>query len=263
MGILLGIADARNSATRKVLIGNVPERLRGIDIDGISLAQFRRVRRLLVLPDFDEEFVRGVCAAALPLAIWCRSIGICLAKTRFSAWGGPEIQSLSSTMDEDRGGPERSSAADEASPQGSSWEGLGSLEIDGLVIIPDLSRLSARELRQVSELTVSRPEVGSITFHGLTDCSYLDLTRLVHLDIGEVLVYPEPGSKAPIGQGLNKRSTVTMYQCWPPNGRGHLEDEIAQERYRYKIQQMTEEKRAKFIDYDCNTGVWKFQVEHF
>lgn len=274
MGILLGSTDPRSGAAnaRTMLSGNVPERLRGINLDDVTLAQFRKVRRMLVLPEFEEERVRSVCAAALPLATWCRSIGVCLSKTRFLSLAGPEIQSLGAQADEEtgRGSQDRQRSADsgttpndEATPQSNNRDALGSLELGSLVVRPDLSRLSAQDLQQVSELTVCKPEVGSITFHGPTDCSDLDLSRLVHLGIGEVLVYPEPGSKAPIGQGLNKRATVTMYQCWPPNGRGHLEDQKAQERYRYKIQQMTEDKRAKFIDYDCSTGVWKFQVEHF
>jgi len=274
MGILLGTPDPRGANARKLLIGNVPEKLRGIKIDEITLAQFRRVRKLLVQQDFDEENVRSSCAAALPLAMWCRCIGICLAKTKFYGWGGPEIQSLGAAMDEEigressqppaleEGGVQDEDEEDEASAQ-IDGDDLGSYEIGGLVVVPDLTRLSARDLRQVSDLTVTRVEVGSISFHGQTDCTALDLPRLVHLDIGEVLVYPEPGSKAPIGQGLNKCATVTMFQCWPPNGRGHLEDEKAQERYKFKIQQMTEEKRAKFIDYNCTSGVWKFQVDHF
>ena len=40
-----------------------------------------------------------------------------------------------------------------------------------------------------------------------------------------------------------------------PAGR---EDPKSQERYKRKIKLMTEEKHARFIDYDCNTGVWKF-----
>jgi len=129
-------------------------------------------------------------------------------------------------------------------------------------ITPDLSTMSIEELREVVDLEVSSPGIGGILFHGITDCSKLDVHRLVHLDIGEVLVYPY-GNKPEPGKELNKRATVTMYQCWPPNGRGHLEDESAQERYRGKIKQMTEDKKATFIDYDCITGTWKFQVEHF
>merc|ERR1712187_783340 len=149
-----------------------------------------------------------------------------------------------------------SKTADSSGPQLSSRS-------NGMVIEPDLTKLSRDALQQVEDLVVCRPDIGSIMFHGLTDCRDLDIPPLVHLDIGEVLVYPMQGTKPPEGQGLNKRATVTMFQCWPPNGRGHLEDPRAHEKYRGKIQQMTEEKRATFIDYDCKTGVWKFQVEHF
>jgi len=218
---------------RKMLVGNFCDRLRNVNIDDVSLAQFRQVRKLLVLPDFDEEVIRGVCPPAVPLAVWCRAIGACLAKTRF----GDGIEQMPDA---------EGHAAGDASGA-------------GLVIEPALSKLSLKDLQHVTELTVSRPDVGSITFHGETDCSAIDLAKLVHLDVGEVLVYPN-GFKPPVGQGLNKLSTVTMYQCWPTHSNM---DPGAQERYRRKIQQMTEEKRAKFVDYNCSTGVWKFQVEHF
>merc|ERR1712151_1435303 len=123
---------------------------------------------------------------------------------------------------------------------------------------PDLSKLSGRELQQVAELEVSRPGIGTIVFHGITDCSDLDIPSLVHLEIGEVLVYPVQSAKPPPGCGLNKRATVTMFQCWPPNGRGHLEEPEAQARYSAKIRLMTEENHARFIEYNCKTGVWKF-----
>eukprot|EP00420_Gonyaulax_spinifera_P022523 CAMPEP_0197908766 /NCGR_PEP_ID=MMETSP1439-20131203/67448_1 /TAXON_ID=66791 /ORGANISM="Gonyaulax spinifera, Strain CCMP409" /LENGTH=51 /DNA_ID=CAMNT_0043530285 /DNA_START=8 /DNA_END=159 /DNA_ORIENTATION=+ len=51
-----------------------------------------------------------------------------------------------------------------------------------------------------------------------------------------------------------------MYQCFPPNGSKLLQDPKSQERYKKKIKQMTEEKQAMFIDYDCATGVWEFSV---
>jgi len=272
VGILFGVANASESNARKILTGNVPEKLRGINLDEITLAQFRKIKKLLVLPDFDEETVKSACKEALPLAIWCRSIGIFLGKTRFAGYAGPEIQSMGVMLDGavppdvEASSVQPASAAPAVAPDAPSEQMMderSSVQLGDLTVTPDVTRLSPRDLQQVFELTVGRPEVGSITFHGITDCTGLEIPRLVHLDVGEVLVYPEPGSKAPVGQGLNKRATVTMYQCWPPNGRGHLEDAKAQEKYRWKIQQMTEEKRAKFIDYDCNTGIWKFQVEHF
>lgn len=285
--LLLGVPDPANTPARKLLIGNVAAKMRGVNFDDVNVGVFRRVRKLLVQPDFDEETVRSVCQAAVPLAIWCRAIGVCLARTKFFNQPGPEIQDVGALPPVDERSPSpgaretpvrrgseqpmvyetggQSLIEDDFSapnPSGSS-PGAGSIAMGPFVVQPDLTRLSPQQLEYVRELTVSRPDIGSITFHGTTDCRTLDIPRLVHLDIGEVLVYPEPGSKAPVGQGLNKCATVTMYQCWPPNGRGHLEDPSAQDRYRKKIQQMTEEKRAKFIDYDCGTGVWQFQVEHF
>lgn len=132
-----------------------------------------------------------------------------------------------------------------------------------MIFDPDIERLRPEELRHVSELTISRPSVGKVTFHGETDCSELDFERVVQLEIGEVLVYPDSSAKPPVGVGLNKAATVTMYQCWPPNGDKLLQDAKAQDKYKKKIKQMTEEKHARFIDYDCGTGIWKFSVDHF
>jgi len=132
-----------------------------------------------------------------------------------------------------------------------------------LVIEPDLGALGPLELRCVRDLTISREGVGRITFPGETDCLGLDLERLVRMEVGEVLVYPETGFKPPVGEGLNKPAVVTMHQCYPPNSGRMLQDPKAQERYKRKIKQMTEEKQATFIDYDCITGVWEFSVDHF
>lgn len=259
---------------RKALQGNLPEKIREINPEEVTLAQFRRLRRLLALPGFDEELVRGVCPSAVPLAVLCCALGACLAKT--CAWGGSEDLAPASTCSSARPRCTGSELQDSTGDRSPPLTARGSLPGDGssgakahasknpggLVISPDLFKLSVKELQQVSDLTVSRAEIGKIVFHGVTDCTDLDVPNLVHLDIGEVLVYPQ-GSKPPPGQGLNKAATVTLYQCWAPNGLKNLEDEASRERYRRKIQQMTEDKRARFIDYDCVSGVWKFQVEHF
>merc|ERR1719161_733222 len=113
-----------------------------------------------------------------------------------------------------------------------------------MVFEPDLRSMSEEELRCVRNLTISRPDVGKICFHGDTDCTELDFERIVRLEIGEVLVYPEGATKPPVGVGLNKAATVTMYQCWPPKGSKLLQDAKSQDRYRRKIQEMTEKKNA-------------------
>merc|ERR1712072_831277 len=104
-----------------------------------------------------------------------------------------------------------------------------------MVFDPDLRNMSVDQLRSVENLTIARPDVGSICFHGSADCTNLDFERIVRLEIGEVLVYPDSSLKPPVGVDLNKPATVTMFQCWPPNGQKLLQDPKSQERYKNKI----------------------------
>ncbi|CAE7909565.1 Nup98 [Symbiodinium sp. KB8] len=85
-----------------------------------------------------------------------------------------------------------------------------------LIVEPDLSQMSSEELAEVYDLTVTKPDIGSVVFHGVTDCRDLDIAQTVVLKRGYVLVYPDPAKKPPPGEGLNKHATVTMYQCFPP-----------------------------------------------
>lgn len=217
----------------------------------VTKEQFRKLKEHLAHPDFDEELIKTVCVPVVPLAIWCRAIGVYLSKTKFR--GGTEVRPVA--------------AAGAASPSAPRQERasttLNAGESNYIVFEPDIEQMDYEELRHVRDLAISRPGVGRITFQGETDCRGVDFERVVRLEIGEVLVYPEASSKPPVGMGLNKPATVTMYQCWPPNGSKLLQDAKSQERYKKKIKQMTEEKHAQFIDYDCSTGVWKFAVEHF
>lgn len=213
----------------------------------VTREQFRKLRERLQHPDFDEEQIKSVCVPVVPLAMWCRAIGVYLSKTKFR--GGPEIRPVA--------------AAGAANPQPQQQLERRASPSTYMIFNPDLATLSDEELRCVKDLTISRPDVGEITFHGNTDVTNLDFERIVRLEIGEVLVYPDSSLKPDVGVGLNKAATVTMYQCWPPNGNKLLEDPNSQERYKKKIKTMTEEKHARFIDYDCGTGIWKFSVEHF
>merc|ERR1719506_2608587 len=115
----------------------------------------------------------------------------------------------------------------------------------------------AEELREV------RVAALEITFPGITDIRGLDIPSIVHLDIGEVLVYPDSDTKPPPGEGLNRQATITLYQCWPSDDHTQLLNPTKAEKYRNKIKAMTEKKNAHFLDYDCSTGVWMFQVEQF
>lgn len=244
--LLLGQPESRWDRLKKFVISDgFLQKLQKFNFrQSVSKDMFRKLRDQLEPPEFDEEFIKTVCVAAVPLAIWCRAIGVYLSMTKFH--DGLEIRSV--------GG------AGAASPPRQSMTRTSDA---GLISDPDLQRLGPEELKHVQELAVSKPNIGSIIFHGETDCTNIDPARDIRLDVGEVLVYPDRAQKPPVGTGLNKPATVTMYQCWPPNGEKLLEDPKSQERYKKKIQQMTEAKNAKFIDYDCSTGVWKFYVDQF
>lgn len=255
IALLLGVNDDRWGAIKRVLAGNAIDKLRAFKAESVTRDGFRKLRKLLALPEFDEEQIRSHCVSAVNIANWVRSVGFHLSRTKYK--GGPEVRPATVSQ---------LSPAAPAEPQTNGTAASRAFEPEvrsDLIIVPDVRWMTEDQLRNVLDLTVTRPNVGSITFKGITNCVGMNLQRLVKLEVGEVLVYPEPGTKPQIGQGLNKQATVTMYQCWPPNGRGNLEDPKAQDRYRRKIQQMTEKKNARFLDYDCSTGVWKFQVEHF
>lgn len=252
VSLLLGQPETRWDKLKR-LIGSPTflERVQRLSFQqSITRETFRKLRDRLQHPNFDEEQIKSVCVPVVPLAIWCRAIGVYLSKTRFR--GGPEIRPVAGA-----------GAAVPPPPQPREQQQERLNPAAYIVFEPDLNGMSPEELRCVQNLTISRPDVGTITFHGPTDCNDLDFGRIVRLEIGEVLVYPDSSVKPEVGVGLNKAATVTMYQCWPPNGRSLLQDQKSQERYKKKIKQMTEEKHAKFLDYDCNTGLWKFSVEHF
>jgi len=251
VALLLGTPETRwDKLKRLIAAPTFLERIQRLSFQqSITRSVFRELRDRLQHPGFDEEQIKSVCVPVVPLAMWCRAIGVYLSKTKFR--NGPEIRPVAAA-----GAPASALVLMAERP-------VAPTEASYMTFEPDLASLTPEELRCVRELTISRPSVGQITFHGETDCSDLDLERIVRMEIGEVLVYPDSSLKPPIGVGLNKAATLTMFQCWPPNGSKLLQDPKSQERYRRKIRQMTEEKHARFLDYDCNTGVWKFSVNHF
>jgi len=228
---------------RKIILDrSFIEKFKAFKLESVTRVQFQKLRKFLEDDRYDEELIKTHCMAIVPLSIWTRAVGFFLSLQTYP--GGPEIRPV-------------------AHAAGPTYDSPVSAEQPQYIVEPDLSMLSPIELSRVSELTVSRPDVASITFHGLTDCSNLDIASLVQLDVGEVLVYPNVSSKPRPGAGLNKRSTVTMYQCWPPSSDILHDDPEARDKYSRKIQLMTEKKNAIFINYDCESGIWQFEVDHF
>ncbi|CAL1147537.1 unnamed protein product [Cladocopium goreaui] len=107
------------------------DKLQRLDFQrSISKEQFKKLRDKLANPHFDEELIKTVSVPMVPLAMWCRAIGVYLSKTKYR--GGPEIRPV---------------AGAGATPQLHYEERREKVEMS---IQPDLSVLSDEELRQLA-----------------------------------------------------------------------------------------------------------------
>ena len=252
--IILSETDLQPGSFKKLLSDTLPRRLGSFDPGTLNTAQASKLRSLLSSGEVNADAMSRTCQPCTTLSKWCDRICVLLARPSSEA------------SKVNRGQVNGTSATDSGSRQG---VGSGSESQDQqqqsnpvLLVEPDLSTLSKEDLASVHELTVMKPGIGAVVFHGATDCTDLDIQSNVVLKRGYVLVYPDATKKPPVGQGLNKRATVTMYQCFPPGER--VQDDQVVEEYKMKIKRMTEENSAcTFIDYDCLTGVWTFEVGRF
>lgn len=103
------------------------------------------------------------------------------------------------------------------------------------------------------------------------DLSTVPLERicgdLVLLEYRHCTVYGDDHEKPPVGEGLNVPSTIHLEQSWPRASRassstpqGQAAAAKAIEKHRRGLANV---KDTEFVDYDANTGIWTFKVEHF
>jgi len=258
VAVLLGITDSRWARMRKLLDNGFVERISTFDPSTITPAQADRLRVLLQVPTFSDSSLFERCPAIVSLTAWCNAVGRHLAEAAKSS--GPY-----SSVDEPMLTAETTFEPHFEEPPQLAWVNAERPDLGGLEVTPDLWTLPEAELAHVQELRVSREGVGSVTFHGATDCREFIkspfLGEVVVLNPGEVVVYPNQKIKPPVGQGLNKFSSIVLYGCLPK--KHSFKDKKARDRYKKRVRQMTEEKGAFFVDYDCEKGIWQFNVAHF
>eukprot|EP00929_Paragymnodinium_shiwhaense_P000207 TRINITY_DN100451_c0_g1_i1.p1 TRINITY_DN100451_c0_g1~~TRINITY_DN100451_c0_g1_i1.p1 ORF type:complete len:806 (+),score=171.50 TRINITY_DN100451_c0_g1_i1:129-2546(+) len=289
--MLLGFREATWAASQVYFKDPVSfvEKLRGFDASrSVSRLQYQKLLRSFqgAQNAFAPGQAESACPAARSLVQWCRAVGYLLA-WRYGAMTSPSATSCSTNGTAD--GETRRSAREESwresrlqqpmcktppPPAGPPAAGVGDdvllpkrPQLGDLEVLPDIYSLSAEALRRVCDLTVRKPGVGQVIFHGEMDLLrerqvLEELPSIVRLDTGEVILYPDPGTKPTEGSGLNRPATITLFGCMPPNG-GGFQDAESKARYRSRIAAMTEAKGAKFVDYDCDVGTWQFRVEHF
>jgi len=258
VAVLLGITDTRWPKMRKLLDNGFVDRISAFDPSTITPAQADRLKVLLQVPTFSDSSLYERCPSIASLAAWCNAVGRHLAELAKVSGPCPSVVEAELPADV------TTEPLLEEPPQ-LAWVNVTRPDLGGLDVTPDLWTLPEAELAHVQELRVSREGVGSVTFHGATDCREFIkspvLGEVVILNPGEVVVYPNQKMKPSVGQGLNKFSTIVLYGCLPKTH--GFKDKKARDRYKKRVRQMTEEKGADFVDYDGEKGIWQFNVAHF
>lgn len=90
---------------------------------------------------------------------------------------------------------------------------------------------------------------------------------LVHIRHREVIIYQDDENKPPLGEGLNRKATVTLDRVWPNDKTTKQPitspDRITAVNFVVKLQRASNKLGAHFVDYRSDTGSWVFNVEHF
>ena len=108
--------------------------------------------------------------------------------------------------------------------------------------------MKRNELKQVHNFKIWN-NFGSIEYPEPTDLIGVDLDKLVFIEHKQAEVYPDPSMKPKVGQKLNKRAIITLNDI-----------NSTEEKLRTKVNKIED---TKFISYDQNSKILKFEVEHF
>ena len=237
-------------------------------------AQVHQFLEHLDAPAFSDQSLLEKCPGAAPLAQWCFAAAALLLHLQVSDASGRLSQcrdgaTVTKTKEGHvqlgQVGPEAKVEIKTLAPPARPERVRNSVpDLGGLFVKPSLWELSSEELQQVEDLVIGRVGVGHVTFHGRTDCRGLleNLSQILSIQPGEIIVYPDANLKPEVGQGLNKPASVQLHGCMP-KCQTRLTDNRAQQRYKQRVAQMTQEKGAIFEDYDPTDGTWKFRVPHF
>lgn len=128
--------------------------------------------------------------------------------------------------------------------------------------------MSRDQLKSISHLIIGRENCGQIEF-SKADLTGLDLDKLlggvVRIDIRMAAVYPQGSVQKPArGKGLNVPSLITLENSWPRARAGR--DPVYERkgaRYEKHLERLKRAKDTEFVDYNPETGVWRFKVQHY
>ena len=138
--------------------------------------------------------------------------------------------------------------------------------------IKQLHTMSRQQLQNLDKFVVGREHVGQVEFGraGGVDLSTVPLDRicgdLVCLETRVCTVYPDDQEKPPMGEGLNIPSTIALEDSWPRairDGSVAPGSKAAAKANEKHMRGLASVKDTDFVEYNVDTGVWTFDVEHF
>ena len=143
---------------------------------------------------------------------------------------------------------------------------------DGAYMEPSLDELASSaaadpsSLARVRGLVVGVRGVGSVRWLDPVDLRSAHLPTIVRIGRGAVEVYPDDTPDKPdVGCGLNGRALVTLEGVHKRDrGTGApTTDAAAVDRFAKRLRRLAADQGARFVGYDADGGVWRFEVDHF
>ncbi|KAK5113818.1 hypothetical protein LTR62_003202 [Meristemomyces frigidus] len=131
----------------------------------------------------------------------------------------------------------------------------------------DIKNMSRQQLQKIGKFVVGRQGVGWIEF-GPCDLSTTQLDGIcggiVRLVPRSATVYQDDADKPAMGKALNVPSTIHLENSWPRSQGGRKAVSAKEGReYDKHIARLKRVGGTKFVNYDPETGIWTFSVEHF
>ncbi|KAI0429322.1 nuclear protein 96-domain-containing protein [Xylaria sp. FL1042] len=126
----------------------------------------------------------------------------------------------------------------------------------------EIENMNRIQRQKVANFTVGRENVGYVKFKVPVDLTPIELDTIydgiVVLTPRSATVYPNPGSKPPVGKGLNVPALINLENAWPRASRTGKPTSVTKH-----IQRLEKIPDTKFEKYNAETGEWTFSVEHF
>ncbi len=131
----------------------------------------------------------------------------------------------------------------------------------------DLKNMSRQQLKNIGSFSIGRDGVGRIEFGAvdLTNTPLDDICgNIVKLTPRSATVYQDDADKPSMGKSLNVPSTIYLEQSWPrAHGGQRAINAKSGKAYDKHVARLKRVNGTHFVNYDPDTGVWSFKVDHF